>query len=207
MSGGGTEVKRQRPAALLRWSSLFLVHLEATYPGGGLSVSSSLVLLISIWLGVVAASKWANEKFQEVGCLFFRAFLSTESRYISHGFSFPRRSTLVLRAKARHVYTVCFFFFLVVGWLCLSLLAVFVESVSRRTPTCNSTQQPTPNKSLFTARRRGSAESSIIPWSFLLGGGAAILLGAGSVNYIMDGSQAGTYFLKLSFQVDREARR
>lgn len=29
------------------------------------------ILLISIWLGVVAASKWANEKFQEVGCLFF----------------------------------------------------------------------------------------------------------------------------------------
>jgi len=45
------------------------------------------VLLISIWLGAVTASKWANEKFQEVGCLFF-SFLSTKAAIYPMAFLF-----------------------------------------------------------------------------------------------------------------------
>lgn len=102
---------------------IFLVHLEATYPGVFVTFFVS-VLLISIWLGVVAASKWANEKFQEVGCLFLLRFsLDGRPLYIPWLlFSTSTSSSFASLSKAR-IYRLVFF--LVVGWLCLSLSDVF----------------------------------------------------------------------------------
>jgi hypothetical protein len=87
------------------------------------------------------------------------------------------------------------------GWLGLSLLAVFVESASRGTPTCNSMQQPTPNHCLLgTARRRGSTESSTFfgvsfgRWGGRRGSNPLEHSFKGVVEIIMDGSQVGMCF-------------
>ncbi|KAK0743759.1 hypothetical protein B0T18DRAFT_190361 [Schizothecium vesticola] len=163
------------------------------------------VLLISIWLGVAVASKWANEKFQEIGCLFFFSVSLDEGRYISHGFSFPRRPTLVLRAtptSKTRIYRLLLFSWSW-GWLCLSLLAVFVESGHRL-----ATQHNSPHQTTVYCIQRGvwDRRSHQFFWSFFwtVGevGAAAILRG-------WESSWTGVesaYIFDIFF-LDREARR